>query len=113
MRRSASQRIRPSSGGATLGWGAALICIALIAFGLLGYFYFTVPQKPKLDQASLCPASGPQGITVVLVDTTDDLPKTTQRQVLGMLEDQIANLPPYHKLDVRVLDVTASRSLSL
>jgi hypothetical protein len=61
----------------------------------------------------LCPITGPQGVTVVLVDTTDDLPDTTQRQVLGMLEDLITGLPTYHKLDIRVLDIAASRSRSL
>ena len=34
------------------------------------------PARPVLDAQSLCPVSGPQGITVVLVDTSDDLPET-------------------------------------
>jgi hypothetical protein len=90
-----------------------LICMTLIAFGVLVYFYVTTPQKPKLDHASLCPVSGPTGVTVVLVDTTDDLPETTQREALGILDDLITNLPVYHKLDIRVLDAAGSRSLSL
>ena len=76
-------------------------------------FYFSVPQRPKLDPVSLCPINGPEGITVVLVDTSDDLPEIAQRQVLGLLDDQITGLAAYHKLDIRVLDVVHGRSRSL
>jgi hypothetical protein len=93
--------------------GITLIWLALTAFGALAYFYFSTPQSPKLDQASLCPMTGPQGINVVLVDTTDELPETTQREALSILNDMITNLPIYHKLDIRVLDVAGSRSMSL
>jgi hypothetical protein len=33
--------------------------------------------------------------------------------VLGLLEDQISALPDYHKLDIRVLDISGGRSRSL
>jgi hypothetical protein len=98
--------------GAAIG-GIALIFLAFAALGILALFYFSVPAKPKLDSASLCPVDGPKGITVVLVDTSDDLPEPAQRQVLGLLEDQISELPDYHKLDIRVLDIAGSRSRSL
>jgi hypothetical protein len=98
--------------GAAIG-GIALIFLALVALGGLALFYFSVTPKPRLDAASLCPVDGPQGITVVLVDTSDDLPEPAQREVLGMLEDQITELPAYYKLDIRVLDVAGGRSRSL
>jgi hypothetical protein len=113
VRRSTRQPSRLGGSGAALAGGIALIFVALMTFGALAYFYFTVPQKPKLDRVSLCPITGPQGVAVVLVDTTDDLPETTKRQVLGMLDDLITSLPTYHKLDIRVLDIAASRSRSL
>lgn len=93
--------------------GAALLVLALAAFGALAYFYLSTPKPPALDAASLCPVKGPAGMTVVLVDTSDDLPETTKRQVLGMLDDLITGLPEYNKLDIRVLDTAASRSRSL
>ncbi|MDR3465104.1 MAG: hypothetical protein P4M07_04085 [Xanthobacteraceae bacterium] len=93
--------------------GAALLVLAVAAFGALAYFYIAVPQPPQLDAGTLCPVKGPAGITVVLVDTSDDLPDTTKRQVLGMLDDLITGLPDYHKLDIRVLDIPAARSRSL
>jgi hypothetical protein len=111
-RRQLRQRNHARGAGAAIG-GIALMVLASVALGGLALFYFSVPQKPKLDSASLCPISGPEGITVVLVDTSDDLPEPTQRQVLGLLEDQISALPDYHKLDIRVLDIPGGRSRSL
>jgi hypothetical protein len=111
-RRQSRQRNRARGTGAAIG-GIALIFLALAALGILALFYFSVTPKPKLDSASLCPVTGPEGITVVLIDTSDDLPEPAQRQVLGLLEDQISELPEYHKLDIRVLDIAGSRSRSL
>jgi hypothetical protein len=111
-RRQRRQRNNARGIGAALG-GIALIFLALAALGLLALFYFSVPQRPKLDPASLCPVDGPHGITVVLVDTSDDLPEPAQRQVLGLLDDQISGLADYHRLDIRVLDIAGSRSRSL
>lgn len=111
-RRRPRQRSTPGIGWAGYG-GIALLLLALTAGSALAFFYFSVPAKLTLDAQSLCPVDGPKGITVVLVDTSDDLPETTGREVLGMLDDIIAALPAYHKLDIRVLDIAASRSRSL
>ena len=69
-----------------------LLLLAIISGGALAYFYFTAPARPVLDPNTLCPVDGPQGITVVLVDTSDDLPETTRREVLGELDDMIADV---------------------
>jgi hypothetical protein len=50
---------------------------------------------------------------VVLVDTSDDLPETTRREVLGQLDDMITTLPPFYRLDIRVLDIAGVRSNQL
>jgi hypothetical protein len=101
-----------SFGGRAIG-GIALLVIALLALILLAVFYYLSPRPPELDKASLCPVSGPEGITVVLVDTSDDLPEPARREVAGILDDLITGLPPYHKLDIRVLDIAGMRSRSL
>jgi hypothetical protein len=93
--------------------GILLLLAAGAAAASLGYFYFSTAPKPKLDARTLCPTTGPEGITVVLVDTSDDLPAATGREVLGILDDLITSLPPYYRLDVRVLDIGGSRSHSL
>jgi hypothetical protein len=111
-------RRRPRQRGSSgLGWagfgGALLLLLAITSGGALAYFYFSAPARPVLDPQTLCPIDGPQGITVVLVDTSDDLPETTRREVLGQLDDMITTLPPFYKLDIRVLDIAGARSRSL
>ena len=102
---------------AGLGWagvgGILLLLLAIASGGALAYFYFATPARPVLDAQTLCPVSGPEGITVVLVDTSDDLPETTQREILGQLDDMITTLPPFYRLDIRVLDIAGVRSRSL
>jgi hypothetical protein len=102
---------------AGFGWagfgGVLLLLLALASGAALAYFYFSAPARPVLDSQSLCPVDGPHGITVVLVDTSDDLPETTRREVLGELDDLITTLPPYYRLDIRVLDIAGVRSRSL
>jgi hypothetical protein len=90
-----------------------LLLLAIGSGGTLAYFYFAAPERPVLDPQTLCPVDGPKGITVVLVDTSDDLPDTTRREVLGQLDDMITTLPPFYKLDIRVLDIAGVRSRSL
>jgi hypothetical protein len=103
--------------GPGLGWsglgGVLLLLLAIGSGGALAYFYYSTPARPVLDPQSLCPVNGPQGITVVLVDTSDDLPETSRREVLGELDDLITTLPPFYKLDIRVLDIAGTRSHSL
>ena len=111
-RRRPRQRSEPGIGWAGIG-GIILILLAIAAGTAFAYFYFSTPASPTLDTQSLCPIDGPRGITVVLVDTSDDLPETTRREVQGMLDDMIVSLPPFYKLDIRVLDIAGVRSRSL
>jgi hypothetical protein len=111
-RRRPRQRNAPGIGWTGIG-GIVLLLLAISAGGAFAYFYFSTPAPPTLDAQTLCPVAGPQGITVVLVDTSDDLPETTRREVLVVLEDMIANLPPFYKLDIRVLDIAGVKSRSL
>jgi hypothetical protein len=106
------QRSTPGIGWSGIG-GILLLLLAITAGSAFAYFYFSTPTRPTLDAQTFCPIAGPQGITVVLVDTSDDLPETTRREVLGKLEDMIASLPPFYKLDIRVLDIAGVRSRSL
>ena len=107
-------RQRRSSG---FGWsglgGVLLLLLAIVSGAALAWFYFSAAPRPVLDAQSLCPVTGPQGVTVVLVDTSDDLPETTRREVLGQLDDMITTLPPFYRLDIRVLDIAGVRSRSL
>jgi len=104
---------RRGGGGRAAIAGFALIVFAVVALGGLGAFYYFAPRSPELDKQSLCPVDGPDGVRVVLVDATDDLPEVAKRQVLQILDDEITSLPAFYKLDIRVLDIQSSRSRSL
>jgi hypothetical protein len=93
--------------------GGVLIGCAVAALTVLVYFYWTVQRPPELRAEDLCPVTGPQGVSVILVDTTDDLLPTTQKEVRTILNDQINDLPSYYKLDIRLLDIANMRSRSL
>ncbi|TKT70868.1 hypothetical protein YH63_005265 [Afipia massiliensis] len=93
--------------------GIALFLLAAVALGAFGWFYFTAPVRPVLNAQSNCPTSGPDGISVVLVDTSDDLPATTKSEVQKILDDLVSSLPQYYLLEIRVLDVAQSRSTPL
>lgn len=106
-------RSRSSGTSSALWWGVTLIGFAGAALVALAIFYWIGPRPVALRADDLCPVAGPQGITVVLVDTSDDILATTQKEVRALLDDLIKDLPPYYKLDVRVLDIPQNRSRSL
>ena len=103
---------RRSSPG--IGWagylGIALFLVAVSSGAALTYFAFFTERPPTLAEDTLCPLEGPPGVTVILIDTSDDLPGVTRREVLGLLDEIVTTLPPYHKLDIRVLDIAGLRS---
>lgn len=109
----ATARSRSSASSSTLWIGVVLIGLAVAALIGLAIFYWTSPRSPVLRAEDLCPTTGPQGVSVVLVDTSDDLLPTTQKEVRTLLDDLIRDLPSYYKLDVRVLDIPSMRSRSL
>jgi hypothetical protein len=110
----ATSRGRPSATSSTLWWsGIVLIALAVAALIALAVFYWTSPRPPVLRGEDLCPVTGPYGISVVLVDTSDDLLPATQKEVRTLLNDLINDLPSYYKFDVRVLDIPNARSHSL
>lgn len=112
MARLPPRKTKPAIGGAAIG-GIALILLALVATGILGAFWYYSPRPRVLDALSLCPVSGPDGFTVVLVDTSDDLPAPAKREARTILDDLITGLPPYYRLDIRVLDISGMKSRSV
>jgi hypothetical protein len=106
------RRTRSGLGGAAIG-GVALILLALLLVGALGAFWYYAPRPRVLDAATLCPVSGPDGSTVVLVDTSDDLPEPAKREAITIVDDLINALPPFYRLDIRVLDIPRLKSRSL
>jgi hypothetical protein len=105
-------RSREGFGLAAIGGIVLLLLAGAAAAGFI-WFYLSTPEKPTLDARSGCPVAGPEGISVVLVDTSDDLPPATGREVQTILDDLVSSLPPYHLLEIRVLDIAQNRSKAL
>lgn len=68
-------------------WGS----IALLAVGLVAAaaIYLQVTTTPQPDETTLCPASGPVGHTILLVDRTDPLNFTQKQAFQALLEEII------------------------
>jgi len=84
--------------------GATLMAFALSVLAAGLYAYATATRAPSLDHDSLCPIDGPGSVTVVLLDSTDDLPDIAKREIKTTLSDVAEMLPAYRLLDVRLLD---------
>jgi len=93
--------------------GAALALLALSALSAGAYVYTTAARPPVLDRSSLCPVDGPRSVTVVLLDSTDDIPEIAKREVKTSLVDMAETLPTYGLLELRLLDpkVPGGRSI--
>ena len=85
-----------------LGATLMVLAFALLAAGV--YVYATAARAPTLDHASLCPIDGPRSVTVVLLDSTDDIPDIAKHEIRTTLLDMAEALPTYGLLDVRLLD---------
>lgn len=93
--------------------GAALAVLAVGVLSAGAYLYITAIRPPALDRASLCPADGPGSVTVVLLDSTDDIPEIAKREVRTLLVDMAETLPAYGLLEIKLLDpkVPGGRSI--
>lgn len=86
--------------------GGALTVLALGVLAACAYVYATVARPPTLDRASLCPVNGPHAVTVVLLDSTDEIPDIAKREIRTTLVDMAETLPTYELLEIRLLDPT-------
>jgi hypothetical protein len=80
----------------------AVLSLVLLALG--AFVYLTVNRPPLLDHASLCPVDGPRSVTVVLLDSTDEIPDISKHEIRTVLIDMAETLPAYGLLELRLLD---------
>ena len=88
----------------TLMWiaGVALLVVTAAAVALVTYTQ--VSRAPPLDDTTMCPASGPLGHIVLLVDKTDPL-NFTQQQAFSVAMKELVEtkVPEGHLLSIFVL----------
>ena len=82
--------------------GIGLFILVFLSIGAL--LYHEVTKEPPINTATLCPAKGPTGHFVLLVDTTDPL-NFTQKQSFAVFLDELVKkrVPEGHLLSVFVL----------
>jgi hypothetical protein len=85
-----------------LGGALAVVALSVLAAG--GYVYLTAARPPVLDRASLCPVDGARSMTVVLLDSTDEIPDIGKHEIRSVLLDIAETLPVYGLLELRLLD---------
>ena len=84
--------------------GGLLIAAVIAAIGSVIYISVLGPKSPILAKDTLCPLDGARGVTIVLIDASDDLPEIAKRQVTRLLLDIADSLPAYYQLELRTLD---------
>ena len=73
-------------------WLASAAALALLAL-YIGASFWAREQRVEIDEASLCPKSGPTAVTAVLVDRSDPLSPQQAQRVRQVL-DQVVNEAP-------------------
>lgn len=69
-------------GGIALG-GTALVVVLLL--------FMLRPEPEPRDPETMCPDAGPSQVTAIVVDTTDRIGAPTRLDILGRLDDLVAN----------------------
>jgi hypothetical protein len=84
--------------------GGALAVFALGVLGAGAYVYVNTAKPAVLDRASLCPVDGPRAMTVVLLDSTDEIPDIGKHEIRTVLLDMAETVPVHGLLELRLLD---------
>lgn len=86
-----SRSSRNRQGGA-IGTILAVMAIIAMIFGAGAFFYLSYSSSdPEVDEATLCPKTGPTAHLAILVDTTDPMSFTQIEAARQQIERKIAN----------------------
>lgn len=77
--------------------------LAVVIVGLGSAYWWTSQRKPGLDPVNLCPAEGPLGQRVLLIDRTDPFNLAQKTSLDIFIKQLVENTPPGYLLSVYVL----------
>lgn len=77
--------------------------MCVVIAGLGGGYWWSSQRKPGLDPVSLCPADGPLGQRVLLIDRTDPFNLAQKTSLDIFIKQLVEDTPPGYLLSVYVL----------
>jgi hypothetical protein len=93
--------------------GVILIAVALAVASVVAYFlYQRAQQRVELDKRSMCPVDGPQSVTVLLVDVTDELSPPQRQDMRNQLAAAQADIPQYGAFELFTVAPTSEALLT-
>lgn len=103
-----TRKSRRSTSGISLASLAVWSLAALVAVGSVSAYVLL--KKEPLDNQTMCPRSGPDGITIVLLDVSDPLSLAQSEKLNRLLTDKKSPVVPRgHRLDVYLLPEVNSK----
>jgi hypothetical protein len=102
-RRRRSRRSRSSGDGVKIALGSVAVVVSVALLAGYGYLRSTAEDRPPLVAETLCPVDGERSLTVVLLDTTDDIAEITQQEISTFLIDIAETLPEFGRLELRLV----------
>ena len=106
--RNIRKRSSSSEGGLLILGGIILILFVIGLVGVYAYLYVNSPKPLDLVGEEKCPREGPHSFTIVLIDSSDEIPDASLKQVKTYLDDTADTLPEYGLLELRLLDAKTS-----
>jgi hypothetical protein len=91
---------------------AVVAILIAIVFGFMVLRGKATEQNRPLNDETLCPLTGPESVTVILVDKTDAITPVTQLDVRTQLQNYAANIPKYGALYLYALDDDGNELIS-
>jgi hypothetical protein len=73
--------------------GVTLIVFSLLAVGALATVYWWVSTGDEIDRTTMCPSTGPDGLTVFVVDATDTITAVQRASLHNHFERLVTSLP--------------------
>ncbi|EJB02324.1 hypothetical protein Rleg9DRAFT_7360 [Rhizobium leguminosarum bv. trifolii WSM597] len=101
MARSNRRSRRRGGNSAALIIGAiALGILSLAIIGAFGWLKFRASATVAVDKASLCPVTGANSETAILLDVTDPISETTALDLKNQFESIVAGIPVGGAIDI-------------
>jgi hypothetical protein len=92
--------------------GLGLIIVSLLLGTGFGIFYWrTSRAETRVNPTTMCPESGPEGLTVLLIDATDAITPVQRASLHNEFERLVGRVPVHSAIEVYTVDQVSDRVL--